>query len=343
MTTRFTTELVSGRHKTTYHFERLNDGRWRVWKDKQKAYLCTAYIVNLKAKTCNCTAGRHSRRCKHLTEAERLEIIAMSAPATTQPATPMAAVVTITPDDREAQLAAVFIRGDLSTLGEAEKARYYMAVCEATGLNPATQPFGYIKTKNGLKLYANKNASEQLRKNHNVSLRIVGQVESAGVYTVTVEASLPNGRVDGDVGVVPTDRLLGEDRCNAIMKCVTKAKRRATLSICGLGMMDESEAEQFMQPEPPRPVITQPTVAQPVITQPPAQQSQTQGPTPASKIDREGTIHTVERMAKELKIEKFEHNLNRAYGKTTLASLTDEELSDIFKRLLAKKPDQKAA
>ena len=48
-------------------------------------------------------------------------------------------------------------------------------------------------------------------------------------------------------------------------------------------------------------------------------------------------------MAKELKIEKFEHNLNRAYGKTTLASLTDEELSDIFKRLLAKKPDQKAA
>ena len=36
----------------------------------------------------------------------------------------------------------------------------------------------------------------------------------------------------------------GESRANAIMKATTKAKRRVTLSICGLGgMPDESELD----------------------------------------------------------------------------------------------------
>jgi hypothetical protein len=38
--------------------------------------------------------------------------------------------------------------------------------------------------------------------------------------------------------------LRGENLCNALMKAVTKAKRRATLSFCGLGdVIDESELE----------------------------------------------------------------------------------------------------
>jgi hypothetical protein len=37
-------------------------------------------------------------------------------------------------------------------------------------------------------------------------------------------------------------KLQGEARANAVMKAITKAKRRVTLSICGLGLMDESEA-----------------------------------------------------------------------------------------------------
>src|SRR6202008_2665643 len=35
----------------------------------------------------------------------------------------------------------------------------------------------------------------------------------------------------------------GEALGNALMKASTKAKRRATLSICGLGMLDETELE----------------------------------------------------------------------------------------------------
>jgi hypothetical protein len=37
--------------------------------------------------------------------------------------------------------------------------------------------------------------------------------------------------------------LRGDALANAIMKCETKAKRRLTLSLCGLGMLDESEIE----------------------------------------------------------------------------------------------------
>jgi len=37
----------------------------------------------------------------------------------------------------------------------------------------------------------------------------------------------------------------GEARANLMMKAETKAKRRVTLSICGLGMLDETEVESL--------------------------------------------------------------------------------------------------
>lgn len=49
-------------------------------------------------------------------------------------------------------------------------------------------------------------------------------------------------RADEDFGVVTLPDK-GDARANAIMKAITKAKRRATLSLCGLGMLDETEIE----------------------------------------------------------------------------------------------------
>ena len=37
--------------------------------------------------------------------------------------------------------------------------------------------------------------------------------------------------------------LKGDALANGLMKAETKAKRRCTLSLCGLGMLDESEIE----------------------------------------------------------------------------------------------------
>jgi hypothetical protein len=46
---------------------------------------------------------------------------------------------------------------------------------------------------------------------------------------------------------------------NALMKAVTKAKRRVTLSICGLGMLDETEVETIPDVEYVEAEIEEPT------------------------------------------------------------------------------------
>ena len=50
-----------------------------------------------------------------------------------------------------------------------------------------------------------------------------------------------SGRVDTEIGSVSTVGLKGEAKANAIMKALTKAKRRLTLSLAGLGWLDEIE------------------------------------------------------------------------------------------------------
>jgi hypothetical protein len=58
---------------------------------------------------------------------------------------------------------------------------------------------------------------------------------------VTANAQDAKGRVDESTGAVPVEGVKGESLANAMMKAETKAKRRVTLSICGLGLLDESE------------------------------------------------------------------------------------------------------
>ena len=97
-----------------------------------------------------------------------------------------------------------------------------------------------------LQLYARRDATDQLRKLHGISVKILNQKISNDLLTVHVQAHDKDGREDEDVGAIPfPDTLRGEIRSNAIMKAVTKAKRRVTLSICGLGLPDESEADDI--------------------------------------------------------------------------------------------------
>jgi hypothetical protein len=137
----------------------------------------------------------------------------------------------------------VLIRGDLGSLTHAERARYYIRVCQSVGLNPLTKPFDYIMLNGKLTLYALKGATDQLRGIHSISASIVSQTEANGLLTVHVRVEDMNGRKDEDLGVVTLPKEGGDARANAIMKAITKAKRRATLSLCGLGMLDETELE----------------------------------------------------------------------------------------------------
>lgn len=139
----------------------------------------------------------------------------------------------------------VVVGGDLAKLTSAERLNYVITMCNSVGLNPTTKPFDYLNLNGKLILYANKGAAEQLRQIHQVSLTIKAREVVEGCYVVTATATLPNGRTDESIGAVPIEGLKGESRANALMKCETKSKRRVTLSICGLNLLDESEIESI--------------------------------------------------------------------------------------------------
>lgn len=137
----------------------------------------------------------------------------------------------------------VVIQGDLSQLEPQERVAYYRTVCQSVGLNPTTTPFEYLRLSGKLTLYAKRDATDQLRRIHNVSVTITGRERIEDVYIVTARATMPTGRTDESTGVVSLTGLRGDNLANAFMKAETKAKRRVTLSICGLGMLDETETE----------------------------------------------------------------------------------------------------
>jgi hypothetical protein len=144
----------------------------------------------------------------------------------------------------------VVLAGDLSHLSAEQRVRYYTRTCESLGLNPLTQPFQYLNLNGRLVLYCTRAATDQLRALHRVSLAIVGRENVGGVYVVTARATTPDGRTDEAIGAVPVDGLRGEQLANALMKAVTKAKRRVTLAIVGLGWLDESEVGSVPDAEP---------------------------------------------------------------------------------------------
>lgn len=157
------------------------------------------------------------------------------------------ALTTMTPD--AAGLERVLVKGDLAQLTEAQRVSYYNALCQSLGLNPLTQPFQYLTLNGKLVLYARRDAAEQLRKVHGVSITDVQAQRVDDVYVVTVRAQDKTGRTDASTGAVTIGNLKGEPLANALMKAETKAKRRVTLSICGLGMLDETEVESIPQAE----------------------------------------------------------------------------------------------
>ncbi len=135
------------------------------------------------------------------------------------------------------------LRGDISALSPEERAKFYVQMCDSLGLTAATQPFAILRLNGKEILYPTRGATDQLAAIHRLNREIVDGprvIDVAGtkmIYAVC-RATHPNGRVETAVATVPM-----QDPINALMKAETKAKRRATLSILGLGMLDETEIE----------------------------------------------------------------------------------------------------
>lgn len=136
----------------------------------------------------------------------------------------------------------VLIDGDLSRLTPKERVELYKNICTSLNLNPLTRPFQYINFDGKLTLYASKNCTEQLRNLHTVSIiRVEKETTSDGVFLYTAYAQTAKGQTDVGTGAVNVKGLAGKALANAYKVAETQAKRRVTLSICGLGWTDESE------------------------------------------------------------------------------------------------------
>ncbi len=146
-----------------------------------------------------------------------------------------------------ADIEKVLLTRDLAQLSPDQRLNYYNSLCVSLGLNALTQPFQYIVLNGKLQLYAKKDCTEQLRKIHGVSINNVDPKQIGDLFVVVASASDREGRVDSATGAVNMNGLKGEALANAMMKTETKAKRRVTLSLCGLGMLDETEVDTLRQ------------------------------------------------------------------------------------------------
>ena len=160
------------------------------------------------------------------------------------------------------------VRGDWSGLAPLDRARAYAQVCAQHGLNPMSQPFAFLRLNGKEVLYATRGATDQLAALHNINREIVDGpkvIDIAGtkVAYCVARASMPNGRSETATATLPV-----ADPVNLYMKLETKAKRRATIALLGLAMLDETELAtmpadaQSPAPQPSREDIAR-AVAQP--------------------------------------------------------------------------------
>lgn len=153
-------------------------------------------------------------------------------------------------------LAHILATGDLAKLTNEQRVSYYLDICKSLSLNPRSRPFDWLLLDGKLVLYPNKSCAEQLRRAHQIRVRIVrsepvGANTDDPMFVVKVEGTTPNGRTDEATKYVPLTvwdnkqgkrvRLRGEKLANAYAKAETGAKRRLVLSMVGLASPPDPE------------------------------------------------------------------------------------------------------
>lgn len=141
----------------------------------------------------------------------------------------------------------VVIGGDLMPLTPEQRVRYMQRVCDTLKINWETSPFIYVKPADKLILYATKDCAAQLRRRDGISIEVTGRsfMPEQGIYCVEVKATNAQGRSETAIGVVGITGMKHETLAGQMMRAETKAKRRVTLSLCGLGLDGEDDVQAF--------------------------------------------------------------------------------------------------
>ncbi len=142
----------------------------------------------------------------------------------------------LTPAELDPQmLGEVLVNGNIAGLTPRHRLDYYKMRCEVAGLDPRAQPFQFVQLNGKLVLYPTKSATDQIAAKRGIQMAVVSHVNENDLRVTTVKATMPDGRSTEEIGAVSIKGLMGEALANAYMKAITKAKRRAILSLCGMG------------------------------------------------------------------------------------------------------------
>jgi hypothetical protein len=166
---------------------------------------------------------------------------------------------------------------DTTSLSREDRSALLVGLARKLGLNPLSGAVMFLKTNGRETLYVTKSGTDQIAAREKLKRETIRgpevlAMEGKKVVFCQVRASHPDGRSE-----VSTATLLLADIINDLMKCETKAKRRATLSVCGLGLLAEDEIEtipgaQSVPFEAPvqRPAVVPPLASLGVEAQPAA-------------------------------------------------------------------------
>lgn len=234
-------------------------------------------------------------------------------------------------DSAVSRIEQVLMTGNLAALSDQERVIYHNRVCETLGLNPLTRPFDYLTLNGKLLLYARKDATDQLRKINGVSITGMEREHAGDLYIVTVSAVDKDGRTDQSSGAVNTKGLAGEALANALMKAETKAKRRVTLSISGLGMLDESETD-FLDVEP------EPATARLATQAPPPRGASRSGPPTVAAPKEEPAISRFWRDIRAAGIQR--EQVVAHLGHEEFETLDEDQLGELLIQLKEKYPQK---
>lgn len=174
-----------------------------------------------------------------------------------------------TREEQEEIMSRILMTGDISGLTHKQQWEYTKLVCAHVGIDPVTLPFKKIvkKSKEGAiiseTLYATKACGDQISRKHDLTVipADVEILEKLGIAKCRAKASEPEdhtGRIrkreasayttiDYFVAANQKQLLRGDDLCNALMRCETKACQRAILGLIGLGMPSETELETIAE------------------------------------------------------------------------------------------------
>lgn len=143
-------------------------------------------------------------------------------------------------------LAHILATGDLAKLSNEQRVAHYLNQCQSLGLNPISRPFDWLVLDGKLVLYPNKSCAEQLRRQHQISVKITRREIVGDMFVCEVEGRRPNGVTDEATKYVPLkngrgEKLTGNNLANAFAKAETGAKRRLVLSMIGLSSPPDAD------------------------------------------------------------------------------------------------------